>query len=176
MMKMKKIYTAATIIVLATLSQAHAQTAPQNIQPQGSEFSGPYVGFKLGENFSSASGHIARPEHSTTFPGLTAGYGFDVGPLLLGAEAFADLHHGSVTYKDAGIDARIGVPMNHFMPYARVGFTGSWPETRLHVGLGVEYKVLKQVGISGEWTTDTSNTSGTRRKNDSVTVGLNYHF
>jgi outer membrane immunogenic protein len=89
---------------------------------------------------------------------------------------FTDFHHGSATGKDGGLDAKVGVPVGKLMPYARLGFTGSWPDTRLHGGLGVEYKLSSQFGLAGEWTADTSRSSGTKRRNDSFTVGLNYHF
>jgi outer membrane immunogenic protein len=176
-MKTKKsFYTAALAIMLVGLAQAHAETTPEAVQPQGSEFSGGYVGFKLGENRSSASGVTSSPTHNTTFPGLTAGYAFDAGPVVLGAEAFADFHHGSTTRKDGGIDAKVGIPVGKLMPYARLGFTGGWPDTRLHGGLGVEYKLSRQFGLAGEWTTDTSHLNGTKCRNDSFTVVLNYHF
>jgi outer membrane immunogenic protein len=179
-MKTKKIFytvcTTTLAIILTGLTQAHAGTAPEAVQPQGSEFSGGYVGFKLGENRSNASGVAPRARHDTTFPGLVAGYAFDAGPLVLGAEAFTDFHHGSATGKDGGLDAKVGVPVGKLMPYARLGFTGSWPDTRLHGGLGVEYKLSSQFGLAGEWTADTSRSSGTKRRNDSFSVVLNYHF
>jgi outer membrane immunogenic protein len=119
-MKTKKIFytfsTTALTIILTGLTQAHAGTAPEAAQPQGSEFSGGYVGFKLGENRSNASGVAPSATHDTTFPGLVAGYAFDVGPLVLGAEAFTDFHHGSATRKDGGLDAKVGVPVGKLMP------------------------------------------------------------
>jgi hypothetical protein len=90
---------------------------------QASEFAGPYAGIKLGENWSDASGVVNTASHASTFFGLTAGYNFDVKNFVIGAEGFADLHNGSTTYKDAGVDAKLGLPMNNLMPYARLGFT-----------------------------------------------------
>jgi outer membrane immunogenic protein len=143
---------------------------------QASEFAGPYAGFKLGENWSDASGVVNTASHSTTFPGLTAGYGFDVKQFMIGAEVFADFHHGSTTYKDGGVDLKVGIPFNTIMPYARLGVTGSWPNARLHGGLGVEYKFMKQFSVAAEWTADSSSHDGTKRNNDSFTVGLHYYF
>jgi outer membrane immunogenic protein len=65
---------------------------------QASEFAGPYAGFKVGENWSDAFGVVNTASRSTTFPGLTAGYGFDVKQFMIGAEVFADFHHGSTTF------------------------------------------------------------------------------
>jgi outer membrane immunogenic protein len=73
------------------------------------------------ENWSDASGVVNTASHSTTFPGLTAGYGFDVKQFMIGAEVFADFHHGSTTYKDGGVDLKVGIPFNTVMPYARLG-------------------------------------------------------
>ncbi len=96
---------------------------------------------------------------------------------MIGAEGFADFTNGSTTYKDAEcLDAKIGVPMNNLMPYARLGFTGTWPNARLHGGLGLEYMFAKNVSVAGEWTTDTSSRDGTKRSNNSVTVGVHYFF
>ena len=95
---------------------------------------------------------------------------------MAGAEAFADFHNGSTTRSDGGIDMRFGMPLNQFMPYARVGFTADWPNTRLHYGAGVEYKFAPHVSLAGEWTTDKSNADGTKRRNNSFTLGLKYYF
>ena len=164
MSNLKKFF-AAMFIALTGLSCA-----------QASEFAGPYAGVKVGENWSGASGVVNKSSHATFFPGLTAGYGFDVKRFVIGAEVFADFHHGSTTYKDGGIDLKFGMPFNTIMPYARLGMTGSWPNARLHGGLGVEYKFAKQFSVAAEWTADSSSHDGTKRRNDSMTVGVHYYF
>ena len=170
MHKLTRLVLTTSIVLLSQFAKAAAPS------PVASQFAGPYLGFKLGVNTSNASGNIYKSSHTTVFPGFTAGYNFDVNRFVVGAEIFADLHHGSVTFKDAGIDAKIGMPFNQWMPYARVGFTGDEPDTRLHWGLGIEYKFSKRVSAVGEWTTDSSNCDGTKRKNNSVTIGVQYHF
>jgi outer membrane immunogenic protein len=117
----------------------------------------------------------SRPSHVFP-PGLTAGYGFDVKQFVIGAEVLADFHHGSTFYKDAGVDLKVGMPFNTIMPYARLGMTGPWPNARFHGGLGVEYKFMKKVSVAAEWTADSSSREGTRRSNNSVTVGVHYYF
>jgi outer membrane immunogenic protein len=87
MSNLKKFF-AALVIALTGLSCA-----------QASEFAGPYAGVKAGENWSEASGVVNKSSHATFFPGLTAGYGFDVKQFVIGAEVFADFHHSSTTYK-----------------------------------------------------------------------------
>jgi outer membrane immunogenic protein len=164
MFNLKKFF-AALIIAMTGLSCA-----------QASEFSGAYAGFKVGQNRSDASGVVNTKSHDTTFPGLTAGYNFDVSRFVIGAEVFADLHNDSTTYRDGGVDLKVGMPFNSFMPYARLGATGNWPNTRLHGGLGIEYKLIKNASIATEWTTDTSKHDGTKRRNASVTFGVHYYF
>ncbi|CAB3773186.1 outer membrane protein [Paraburkholderia humisilvae] len=163
------------ISTLATAGVAGAQEMPVPTQVH-SEFAGPYVGIKLGENWSNAKGVVNTATRARTFFGAMAGYGFDVGPFVLGPEVFADLHNGSTTGRDAGVDARIGLPINRIMPYARIGFTGISPDTRFHGGLGVEYAVSEDVHVGLEWAADTSHTNGTKRNNNSLTVGLQYYF
>lgn len=172
MYKITRLVLTASIVMLSNL--VHAQAVAY--QAGASEFAGPYVGFKLVVNNSDAAGVVNKASHTTVFPGFTAGYNFDIDRIVVGAEAFADLHHGSTTYKDGGIDAKFGMPFNQIMPYVRIGLTTDWPEIRPHWGLGVEYKFAKHMSAAGEWTTDTSNHDGTKRKNNSFTIGVQYHF
>jgi outer membrane immunogenic protein len=186
MTAIKSWLTALTLAALAGIAHAQtpastsATTPAQSSDSQSltahSEFAGPYAGIKVGGNWSDASGVVNRDTHGTAFFGAMAGYGFDVGRFVLGAEAFADLHGGSTTKDDGGLDLRFGMPFNKIMPYARIGFTSAWPDTRLHGGLGVEYAIYKNIHISGEWTADRSNSNGTKRTNNSFTVGVTYYF
>ncbi|KMZ13070.1 hypothetical protein BHUM_00441 [Candidatus Burkholderia humilis] len=145
-------------------------------QVQASEFAGAFVGAKAGLNWSDATGHTYESTHTTGFPGLTIGYNYDLAPVLVGIEGFADFHGGSTTKKDAGIDAKLGLPLNHVMPYARIGFMGTWPDTCLHYGVGAEYKFAKQWSVAGEWTVDRAHYDGGHRQNNSLTVGMHYFF
>ncbi|KND56338.1 hypothetical protein BPUN_0789 [Candidatus Paraburkholderia kirkii] len=143
-----------------------------------SAFAGPYVGAKFGVNWSDITGPNARSTHTPAeFPGLVAGLNYDIVPLVVGIEGFADFHCGSTTRDDGGFDVKFGVPVNgNIMPYARVGFTASWPDTRLHYGGGVEYKFAKNWSVAGEYTGDVSSYQGGHRHNDSVTIGVHYYF
>ena len=171
---MRRVLTILIISLTAVAGLAHAD-APATM-PSGSLFSGPYLGFKVGANVSDASGAINKPSHTGVFPGFMAGYGFDVGPVMLGAEAFADLHHGSATYKDGGLDAKFGMPFGRIMPYARLGVTMDWPATRPHWGLGVEYAATRNFGVVAEWTGDHASAEHTSWNNNSFTVGVHYYF
>ncbi|AOZ06532.1 outer membrane protein [Cupriavidus malaysiensis] len=164
---------ALTFAALAFCGHAAAQSDnPGNIEA----FTGPYIGTKVGANISSVSGATNRSSHTTIFPGFVAGYGFGVGPAVIGAEIFADLHFGSATNKDIGIDAKLGYPIGSFMPYGRVGVTGTSPSYRIHYGAGVEYMATRNISVFSEWTGDTDRAGGSRWVNSSFTIGVNYRL
>jgi outer membrane immunogenic protein len=140
------------------------------------DFTGFYVGAKLGENTSSSDGSESNPTKTVFFPGLMAGYAYGFGPIVLGIEGFADFHSQSATHNDYGADVRGGFPIGSFMPYARIGFTGTWPAARLHEGIGLEYSVSPRVSVALEWTHDSAESMQTSWRNNSVTVGAKYYF
>jgi outer membrane immunogenic protein len=137
---------------------------------QASEFSGPYAGIKLGQDWSNASGVVNITRHDSTFFSLNAGYNLDISLFVIGAEIFSDFHHSSTTYKDVGIDAKLGMPFGHFMPYARFGLTGSSPDMRPHGGVGVEYKASPRVAMAAEWTLGSGAPGATRRIASSISM------
>jgi outer membrane immunogenic protein len=153
------------IFALAGITQVHA-----------SDFAGVFVGAKAGVNWSDSTGRTYQATHATGFPGLTVGFNYDLAPVVIGIEGFADFHAGSTTKKDAGFDAKLGMPINKIMPYVRLGFTAGWPDTRFHYGAGTEYKLAKHWSVAGEWTADRSSYQGGHRQNNSLTVGVHYFF
>ncbi|SAL49167.1 hypothetical protein AWB74_02276 [Caballeronia arvi] len=182
MFSFKKLVAPALVSLLCA-AHAHSETIdPALLKAMGvygphSEFAGPYVGAKFGLNLSDISGPNARGWHSTWFPGIVGGVNYDVDRFVVGLEGFADFHGGSTTKKDGGLDVKFGMPVNrNIMPYARIGFTGTWPDTRLHYGGGVEYKFAKNWSVAGEYTGDSSSYQGGHRHNNSVTMGLHYYF
>ncbi len=143
------------------------------VSSQASQFSGPYAGLNVGQNTSSLT---AQADKKKVYLGLKAGYNMDVGSFLLGGEVFADAHNESYTKEDLGLDARLGLPMNKWMPYLKLGVAGTTPGTRLHGGLGLEYSLSDRWSINAEYTTDTTNKSGSTYKNNNITLGINGYF
>lgn len=181
MSSIKLLFLPAALALLAGTAQAQTSVPLQQDRLFTgsyftSPFSGLYAGGKVGVNVSNAWGAMHRSSSSHFFPGVMVGFGIDVGPVLLGGEAFADFHNASTTRKDAGFDAKLGVPLNRYMPYARVGATSEWPDTRMHWGLGVEYRALDRLGVTAEWTMDHSDADNIKRHNNSFTVGVHYYF
>lgn len=158
---------------------------------QAGEFSGGWVGGKIGSGRSSLTGLDAR---SATTYGVEGGYNWDVNNFLLGVDAFADANDkathnpGAVNYGSNayGLDAKLGLPNGNWLPYAKLGYartTGTGNAAAsvvggsdVHLGLGVEYKFAPQWSVAGEYTTASAKTGVTKLNNNNFTVGLNYYF
>src|SRR5450755_2351345 len=103
--------TMAIALAAALLSMTAAQAI---------EFGGAYLDGKIGYNKTSGP-----DTHSNKiYPGFEAGWGWDMGKVMLGVDGFVDQHTKSATGKDYGGDVKLGFPMNKFMPYAKLGVTG----------------------------------------------------
>lgn len=163
---------------------------------QASEFSGIYIGGKMGMNRSDISGVANAAGKSTQTFGFEEGYNWDMENFLVGGSFFADfnqktthtaapnLHYGSNTI---GLDLKLGLPSSSWMPYAKLGWarvtgSGVFPASQfkytndLHLGLGVEYKFAPNWSATGELTTAASQTNGSKLDNRNITIGLNYYF
>ena len=139
-----------------------------------SEFKGAYVGANIGYNKNTPT---TTTTSNKAYLGLQAGYNWDVSNnVVLGLEGFVDGHSKSVTSNDAGIDAKAGYVMGNLMPYARLGAAATQPGTRVHGGLGLEYKFAPQWSMFGEVTTDSKSVNNVTQKNTNVGVGVSYYF
>ncbi|MBI3222982.1 MAG: OmpA family protein [Nitrosomonadales bacterium] len=158
---------------------------------QAGEFSGGWVGGKLG---SGRSGFTGLESKSATTYGLEGGYNWDLNNFLLGVDGFADanekathnpgaINYGSNAY---GLDAKLGLPNGKWLPYAKLGYAhtkGSGNALAsavggndVHLGLGVEYKFAPQWSVAGEYTTASAKTGANKLNNNNFTIGLNYYF
>lgn len=155
-----------TILILATMLLSATAA-------QASEFKGGYVGGKIGYNTNSPDSTATSDEF---YPGLEAGYGWDKNEFLLGVNAFLDHHTQSITGADFGADMKLGFPSGKYMPFIKLGLAGSDPGTRLHGGLGIEFKFSPQWSIAAEWTADSKSVNSVSNKNNNISVGLNYYF
>ena len=140
---------------------------------KASEFDGLYVGVNAGSNKSTAT---LLSDKSNSYAGVVAGYNWDFQSYLLGVDVFYDAHNSSYTKEDAGADVKLGLPMHQWLPYAKLGLAATTPGTRIHGGLGVEYKLADKWSVNGEWMTDSKSSDGISYKNNNFVVGLNYYF
>jgi outer membrane protein OmpA-like peptidoglycan-associated protein len=163
-----------------TMSIALAAALLSMTAAQASEFKGANVGVDVGYNTNSKTPSAIAAQNKA-YLGGQVGYNWDMDNSLLGVDGFADSHSKSVTGRDLGLDVKLGYPMNKLMPYAKLGVAGTNPGTRIHGGLGLEYKLAPQWSIAGEWTADTKTTNqktvnNTIYKNINVSLGINYYF
>lgn len=138
-----------------------------------SEFDGGYAGVNISTDRSTMTG---APSKSVSYLGLAAGYNWDFSGVVLGANGFLDYHRRAYTGRDYGFDGKVGYAMGSWMPYAKLGLVGSKPGTRVHGGLGVEYKITNSLAVTGEWTADRKSKEGIKYKNNDFGIGLNYYF
>lgn len=136
-------------------------------------FEGLYIGAKAGANDSSAFGQ----SKTSGFVGGEVGYNVAVSDgMIFGADAWGDNHTQSATARDIGVDAKLGNVVDTLMYYVKVGVAGTHPGTRVHYGLGLEYKADPNWGALLEWTGDTMSKDTTTYNNNNVVVGVTYHF
>ena len=155
------------------------------------DFSGSYVGAKIGSNRADTSDALATSRSSASTYGLEGGHGWDVGKAMLGVDGFYDTNreadhdpasrYGSSVY---GLGLKLGLPINSLMPYAKLGYahtrgTGAisnFGDNHMNGGLGLEYKFARSWSVAGEWTTISPRSNGIKLNNDNFTVGVNYYF
>lgn len=164
----------------------------------GEYANGGYLGGKVGLNISSAKGAMYVPRATTLayiLQGgyLQGGYIFDSRTLVLGVGGYFDwnpseTHVSKVTYgsRSFGIDAKVGLPLGAWLPYAKLGY-GYSTGTRdlntvagnsVNATFGVEYKLADQWSMVGEYKLDKfgGKVSGTNITNKTMTLGFNYYF
>jgi outer membrane protein OmpA-like peptidoglycan-associated protein len=157
-----------------TMSIALAAALLSMSAANASEFKGAYVGANIGYNKNTPT---SATTSNKAYPGLQAGYNWDVSNnIVLGLEGFVDGHSKSITSNDAGIDAKAGYSMGNLMPYARLGAAATQPGTRVHGGLGLEYKFAPQWSMFGEVTADRKSVNNVSQKNTNFALGVNYYF
>lgn len=185
---MNRTILAATVAVLLTSTAASAADL-MLLQPQPIAYSAPsfsWTGFYVGANAGYGWGVVdtsiaGAPNYNTKGfgGGLHAGYNYDLGGFVVGAEAdfsFSDLNYtevfagvtSSLRVENFGsVRARVGLPVDRFLPYVTGGFaygTGSFnasagavsfSEKQTHtgwtVGAGAEYAVTDNVLVRAEY-------------------------
>ncbi|WP_323014532.1 outer membrane protein [Devosia sp.] len=184
------IRTISAISVAAIASTIGVQAAdlvvfqPEPIATYAPSFS--WTGFYAGANVGYGWGNVSvsvpgAPDYALRGfgGGIHAGYNYDVGGFVLGAEAdfsLSDMNYtevfggltSSLRVENFGsIRARVGLPVDRFMPYVTGGFaygTGSfnasmgalsWSERQTHtgwtIGAGAEYAATDNVILRAEY-------------------------
>jgi OOP family OmpA-OmpF porin len=168
---------------------------------QAGQFGGGYFGAKVGANTSSAidsTGTTIAPNQKSAayfMQGgyLQGGYNFDLSAVVIGVGAYGDWnayakHNNGVAYgsRAFGFDAKLGVPLGNWMPYAKLGRGHSMgsgdydavAQRSPNTAFGFEYKLAAHWSTIGEIKTNkfTSQDGSITIKNRTTTIGLNYYF
>lgn len=188
---MKK-FTILITLMMALLGMGAAQAG---------QFGGPYFGAKLGANNSSATDAtgvaIAPSERTIAYiiqgGYLQGGYNLDLNAIVIGVGAYGDWnayekHPGGLAYgtRSYGFDAKLGVPLGNWLPYAKLGRGHNYATDDLssvsqsgrNTAYGFEYKLAPNWSAIAEYKTYkfSSRDGLTTIKNNTVTLGLNYYF
>ncbi|GGP19438.1 outer membrane beta-barrel protein [Silvimonas iriomotensis] len=158
-------------------------------------FSGFYIGGKAGANQMDFTGKIRPDTTESLTVGVEAGYNYVFSNnFVLGANIFGDYvdrkaattmaNYGNFGADIWGADLRLGYQIDNLMPYAKIGYAhykgtdviSDFSDNTWHAGLGAEYKIAPNWGITGEWTVMHPEHDGTKIKSNSFMLGLNYHF
>jgi outer membrane protein OmpA-like peptidoglycan-associated protein len=140
-----------------------------SVNAQAGNFEGTYAGILVGNNTSTINN---AAEKNNAYLGLKGGYNWNFSSFLVGAEVFYDAHDSSYTKDDAGLDARLGLPMDRWLPYAKLGVATTTPGERLHGGVGVEYSLTDRWSLNAEWTTDNKGSL----RNNNIGIGFNFQY
>lgn len=164
-------------------------------------FGGGYLGAKVGANTSTANdatgGMVAPGQKSVGYlmqgGYLQGGYNFDLSAVIVGVGTYADWnasakHSNGVSYgsRAFGFDAKLGVPIGNWMPYAKFGRGHSMgtgdlravSQSGSNIAYGLEYKFADHWSAIGEVKNYkfSSRDGSVTIKNRTATIGLTYYF
>ncbi|NPU11205.1 porin family protein [Bradyrhizobium sp. 83012] len=187
----------------ADLNYGYGRRAPYTVnQPLNAySWAGPYLGGTLGYEWGTVGNNPTKP--SGLIGGLTAGYNWQNGPWVFGAEGDINLSGANDTFAPwkfsnpwfGTLRGRAGYAFNNILFYGTGGlaFGGLRAETfglsESHTAVGWTLGVGTEFGLAQNWTAkieylyvdlDSSNFVITGAKNDYrsglIRAGINFHF
>ena len=165
-----------------------------------SEFWGGYVGMKFGIVNSSASGTVYAPSASLFAYGvqggfLQAGYNWDLKSIIVGLGTYYDvnpnaIHSNQIGYSSRayGLDFKLGLPVNFWLPYAKLGYGRSLATSNSdlnrvsqygsNAAVGIEYNVASRWSVIAEFKIDkfSDKQKTITIHNRLFTLGFNYYY
>jgi OmpA-OmpF porin, OOP family len=170
-------------------------------EAQASEFSGGYLGAKMGANTSKATDSngatVVSNERTAAYfmqgGYLQGGYNLDLSAVVVGVGAYYDWnayvkHFNGVGYgsRSSGFDVKLGVPIGNWIPYAKIGRGrnagtddfSAIKQISNNSALGFEYKLASHWSTVGEYKINkfSSQDGAITIHNKTVALGLNYYF
>ncbi len=160
------------------------------------EFLGGYLGLSMGMNNARSTGTLKSQSERTIaylIQGgyIQGGYNYKFSKYVLGVGGYADMNayelhknklaYGSLVY---GLNVKVATPVEHWLPYARLGYgygsatsdLRSVSGVGLTYGIGAEYKYSNQWSAVVEYKASDFTGNSTTVKNKAVLFGLNYYF
>ena len=161
--------------------------APAPAMPAGADWTGAYAGLSLGFADVSTSG-AATLSGDGMIGGLSLGYDYDLGNVVLGAGLdydIADIDLGADTLESvARLKLRAGYDMGQGLLYAtggaaRASLSGLGDDTGYFAGIGYEHLITDTISVGGEilyHAIDDFNGSGTDVEATTVAAKVNFRF
>jgi OOP family OmpA-OmpF porin len=160
-------------------------------------FDGAWVGVQAGFNRAKNSGTAPFDANTAGAVALQGGYGWNsVGGFVLGPYAFfldnfdathLDPRNASISVSSNiyGLGAKLGYPINNFLPYLKVAYAETVAngvplfsrQSGFLGGLGLEVKLTPNWSLSAEYTyTAPIDNTGDRFTNQNFMLGVSYYF
>lgn len=194
-MKLVALTVAASLAATASFAGGYVAPVvePVTVTPvvpveAGTDWTGFYAGLQYGQGNAELSDSLGDSDFDGY--GVHAGYLFDFGQVLAGAEL--DYNKADLDELDEDADlwrlrGRVGYDMGRFQPYATLGAAhistddeaGDISETGITYGLGAEYLVTEKFSVGAEYSrSDFSDVivDGIDLDTDLVQVRASYRF
>lgn len=164
---------------------APAPVTPPVIAP-ASDWSGAYVGLAAGAGTSASTAGERVNEHDGDYYGLFAGYNYDLGKAVIGAElSYTDIDLGfaDVDNSVTRLMVRAGYDAGRVMPYMTLGAAffdlDGGSDTGFAYGLGVDMRAGAHVIIGAQYVhEEAEDFAGTDQdvENEYVQLRVSYKF
>ncbi len=166
------------------------QMQPQPMAMAPSDWTGFYAGAQAG--FGTLTRDVPGGDFDEDYNayGLHAGYNYDLGSLVLGAEAAYDRFDLQTTGNTADVGrlgARVGYDLGKFLPYATAGVaslstnigSGDATDMGYYYGFGVDYRVTDSITTGVQLLRQEFNdfdNSGSDIQADQAQLSVSYNF
>jgi len=200
---MKTIFSLAALAALASTPALAGGLNPLSVEPvvtpvapvlilpmSPSDWTGFYVGGQAGFGTVTATDPTDEADVDFNVYGLHAGYNYDLGSFVVGAEAAydsADLDYFDGSNNVGRLGARVGYDLGRILPFGTAGFASltsdiagsDTTDTGYYYGFGVDYAVTNNITAGVQLLRhqfDDFNDSGVDIEADAAQLRVSYNF